>query len=128
MKNSVRATLYLKISFFLFFVIALIQAKTNELPLKPTKVIEFTTDEGTWVNLDVSSDGNFIVFELLGDLYLLDIGENKAKQITSGMAYDTQPRFSPDDKKIVFLSDRSGSEKGVRYLNRPQNSKWHVIK
>ncbi|SVE61262.1 uncharacterized protein METZ01_LOCUS514116, partial [marine metagenome] len=47
MKNSVRATLYLKISFFFFFVIALIQAKTDELPLKPTKVIDFTTDEGT---------------------------------------------------------------------------------
>ena len=61
MKNSVSAPLYLRICFLLFFAIALIQAKTDELPLKPTKVIDFTTDEGTWINLDVSSDGNFVV-------------------------------------------------------------------
>src|SRR5580658_8937430 len=37
------------------------------LPLKPTRKIEFTTDEGTWLSLDVSPDGKTIVFELLGD-------------------------------------------------------------
>ena len=123
-KNSVSVPLYLRICFLLFFAIALIQAKTDELPLKPTKVIDFTTDEGTWINLDVSSDGNFVVFDLLGDLYLLAIGEKQAKQITSGMAYDTQPRFSPDDKKIVFLSDRSGSENiWVLEFNQALNTK-----
>ena len=124
MKNNVSLPLYLRICFLLFFAIALIQAKTDELPLKPTKVIDFTTDEGTWINLDVSSDGNFIVFDLLGDLYLLAVGEKQAKQITSGMAYDTQPRFSPDNKKIVFLSDRSGSENiWVLEFNQALNTK-----
>jgi hypothetical protein len=40
-----------------------------EAPLGPTKTVEFTTDEGTWMNLDVSPDGKEIVFDLLGDIY-----------------------------------------------------------
>jgi hypothetical protein len=38
------------------------------LPLKPTRKIEFTTDEGTWLSLDVSPDGKMIAFELVGDI------------------------------------------------------------
>src|SRR5215470_13175130 len=41
------------------------------LPLKSDRKIEFTTDEGTWLSLDVSPDGKTIVFELLGDIYTL---------------------------------------------------------
>src|SRR6202795_4245726 len=43
------------------------------LPLKPDRKITFTTDEGTWLSLDVSPDGKTIVFELMGDLYTLPI-------------------------------------------------------
>src|SRR5689334_24012455 len=84
--------------------------KTDELPLKPTRSVDFTTSEGTWISLDVSRDGRTIVFELLGDLYTLPITGGEAKRITSGPAFDTQPRYSPDGTKLVFLSDRSGSE------------------
>ena len=80
------------------------------LPLKPARKIEFTTDEGTWLSLDVSPDGKTIVFELLGDIYTLPIEGGQAKLVDGGMAFDSQPRFSPDGKWIAFLSDREGVE------------------
>ena len=83
---------------------------TEALPLQTTRTIAFTTDEGTWIDLDVSPDGRTIVFELLGDLYTIPMSGGKATRITSGIAYDAQPRFSPGGERIVFVSDRNGGE------------------
>ena len=80
------------------------------LPLKPGRKITFTTDEGTWLSLDVSPDGKTIVFELMGDLYTLAIDGGQAQLISGGMAFDSQPKFSPDGQWVTFISDREGSE------------------
>ncbi len=80
------------------------------LPLKPERTIEFTTGEATWISLDVSPDGRSILFELVGDLYTVPIGGGEATRVTEGMAFDSQPRYSPGGERIAFVSDRSGSE------------------
>ena len=84
--------------------------KKNALSLIPTRTMKFTTDEGTWISLDLSPDGRTIVFEILGDLYTIPVSGGAATRITSGLGFDMQPRFSPDGEEIVFISDRSGAE------------------
>lgn len=104
-----------------------------EAPLGPTRTLTFDTSEGTWMNLDVSPDGRQIVFDLLGDLYVLPIAGGAAARITSGPAFDMQPRFSPDGALIAFASDRNGSTniwvmdrdgKNPRQVSR--DTKWFI--
>lgn len=78
--------------------------------LGETTPLSFTTDEGTWMNLDVSPDGKHIVFDLLGDIYLMPASGGKAELLRGGHAYEVQPRFSPDGKHISFTSDAGGGD------------------
>ncbi|WP_420462819.1 amidohydrolase family protein [Candidatus Palauibacter sp.] len=80
------------------------------LPLEPARWARFTTNEGTWISLDVSPDGETIVFDLVGDLYRMPIAGGEATRLTSGLPHDMQPRFSPDGTRIVYVSDRSGDD------------------
>ena len=85
-----------------------VEAKT--LPLTPARWAKFTTSKGTWMSLDVSPDGQTIVFDLVGDLYTIPITGGTATRLTNGLAHDALPRFSPDGKTIVFVSDRDGND------------------
>ena len=85
-------------------------AKKPDLELVPARSMNLDTDEGTWISLDVSPDGRTIVFDLLGDLYTVPITGGTATPLTSGMPFDGQPRFSPDGRSVVFLSDRDGGD------------------
>jgi len=84
--------------------------KEPDLPLEgKTETLAFSTDEGSWLSIDVLPDGKTLVFDLLGDLYTLPITGGQATRITSGLGFDSQPRVSPDGSWIAFVSDRSGS-------------------
>ncbi|MFO7550643.1 MAG: amidohydrolase family protein [Haliea sp.] len=71
---------------------------------------EFEVSEGTWMSLDVAPDGRHLVFDLLGDIYELPIAGGEARALTSGHAWDMQPRYSPDGSRIAFTSDRTGGD------------------
>src|SRR5580704_9448958 len=64
------------------------EKKEQELPLKTESKIEFTTDEGTWMSLDLSPDGKTILFDLLGDIYTLPIAGGEAKRIVGGLSFE----------------------------------------
>ena len=93
----------------------------------PATDVSFTTDEGTWMAVDVSPDGKQIVFDLLGDLYILPIAGGEARRLTSGPAFDVQPRFGPDGKKISFTSDRDGID-NLWYMNADGTDPKQVTK
>ncbi|WP_419161054.1 amidohydrolase family protein [Candidatus Palauibacter sp.] len=84
--------------------------RPDPLPLRGARTASFTATEGTWISLDVSPDGTMIVFDLLGDLYTMPIEGGEASPLLTGMAYETQPRFSPDGETVAFISDRNGGD------------------
>ena len=75
-----------------------------------TRDIEFTTSEGTWMSVDLSPDGTWVVFDLLGHVYRMPASGGTAQALTqsSGVALNFQPRISPDGKSIAFITDRRG--------------------
>ena len=79
-------------------------------PGMETREITLDVTEGTWMSLDVSPDGSMIAFDLLGDIYTMPISGGAATNIASGLAWDIQPRFSPDGSQIAFTSDRAGGD------------------
>ena len=72
--------------------------------------VDFTTDEGTWMSVDVSPGGAWVVFNLLGHIYRMPSAGGAAEVLTqsSGVATNYHPQYSPDGSRIVFISDRAG--------------------
>ena len=79
-------------------------------PPGPVKTAQIDTRTGTWMSVDVSPDGKTLVFDLLGDLYTLPIAGGEARALTHSIAWEQQARFSPDGKRIAFLSDAGGGD------------------
>src|SRR5713226_604313 len=51
-----------------------------------TREIDFETSEGTWMALDLSPDGKWIVFDLLGHIYRVSATGGKAECLKIGRA------------------------------------------
>ncbi|MBT1704229.1 amidohydrolase family protein [Chryseosolibacter indicus] len=91
------------------------QKKREFLPLEAARKIKISSTEGSWMSLDVSPDGKTIAFDFLGDIYLLPFTGGKAKPFLKDMSFESHPKFSPDGKNLLVISDRSGAENVWRF-------------
>ncbi|MBC7491376.1 MAG: PD40 domain-containing protein, partial [Novosphingobium sp.] len=92
-----------------------------------THTVPINVDNGTWMNVDVSHDGRTIAFDMLGDIYTMPISGGTPTRIAEGLAYEHQPRFSPDGKRIAFVSDRGGGD-NVWIMNLDGTDKRQLTK
>ena len=74
------------------------------------QTVTIDTHTGTWMSVDVSPDGQRLVFDLLGDLYTLPIAGGEAAPLTHSIAWEMQARWSPDGKRIAYISDAGGGD------------------
>jgi tricorn protease len=58
----------------------------------------------------LSHDEKHIAFVVHGEIFLMPRAGGKARRLTNSPAFDHGVAWSPDSKKILFLSDRSGFE------------------
>ena len=80
------------------------------------RTIEFETTEVTAPDVAVSPDGEWLIFNMLGHLFQLPVAGGTAEQLTFGPYYDSEPVFSPDGRRVAFVSDRDGTEGNVFVL------------
>lgn len=74
------------------------------------KTIDISVNSGTWMNVDVSPNGDYIVFDLLGDIYRMPFSGGEAEKLVGGIAWHMQPVYSPDGRYIAFTSDQGGGD------------------
>ncbi|MDO9362886.1 MAG: amidohydrolase family protein [Sphingopyxis sp.] len=99
----------------------------NAPPGLATRRVKLAVDEGSWMNVDVAPDGRTIAFDLLGDIYTMPIEGGTPTRIAEGLAYEHQPRFSPDGRRIAFVSDRAGGD-NIWLMNRDGSDKKQISK
>lgn len=57
----------------------------HELPIKSARTVSFTTEEGSYMNIPISTDGKTILFDLSGDIYSIPARGGNSTQLTRGM-------------------------------------------
>jgi Tol biopolymer transport system component len=76
-----------------------------------TRHVRFTTHEGSWLSFDVSRDGRWIAFDLLGQIWQLPIDGGIARAVTDVVRDSAEfldPNFAPDGRSIIAHGEYRG--------------------
>jgi Tol biopolymer transport system component len=89
-----------------------------------------TADENV-VMAAISVDGHQVLFRTSGtrldsEIYLLDMSSKRTSQLTDAPAYDLIGDFSPDGKRVAFVSDRDGGYYHLYLMNSDGSEQQHI--
>ena len=79
-------------------------------PMGEFDTVSIDTNTGTWMSVDISPNGDYIIFDMLGDIYRMPANGGDAELIRGGIAWHMQPTFSPNGEYIAFTSDAGGGD------------------
>lgn len=79
-------------------------------PMGEFETVSINTDNGTWMSVDVSPADDYVVFDMLGDIYRMPASGGDAELLRGGIAWHMQPTYSPDGEYIAYTSDEGGGD------------------
>jgi tricorn protease len=91
-----------------------IAAETQE---NTSEVRSFSSEADDY---DLDPSGRRIAFSIFGEIFTAPVEEGDLTQVTDSPWRDKDPAYSPDGKRVAFVSDRSGREE--IYLGAPDGS------
>ena len=110
-----------KVVRFVFVILAVAVISSESMAQQPTRLLDKETffEMESVSNPEISPDGKLIVFtrtwvdkvkdQSRSNLWLVDVEGTRVRELTSGPYSDSAPVWSPDGRKIAFISDRDGS-------------------
>lgn len=82
---------------------------TKASPAARQDIVEIRADTFTRPDLDVSADGKWIVFDVLGQIHRVPIeGGTSEPLVAGGSSWNVAPSLSPDGTQLAYVSDRGG--------------------
>jgi tricorn protease len=94
----------------------------------PSIALERRTEK-TATAADFTPKGKEIVFSAGGDLWVMDLILSEPIRLTHDAVQEREPLFSPDGKRIYFISDREGFHSDIWYATKKDPKKpWFLQK